>query len=57
MGAYLPDPEWVTETVRRTRAEQGLPPTIEDPVVLQRAADLMRPWFEKRAKEQRGSAA
>jgi hypothetical protein len=31
------------ETVRRTRAEQGLPPKIEDPVVLDTLAQLLAP--------------
>lgn len=30
----------VTELVRRTRAEQGLPPTVEDPAALNRVARI-----------------
>ncbi|GIG61419.1 hypothetical protein Lfu02_57910 [Longispora fulva] len=35
---YVPAPEWIAETTRRSRAEQGLPPTIEDPDTLEKAA-------------------
>lgn len=34
--------ETVPGFVARTRAEQGLPPKVADPVVLARIADLMR---------------
>ena len=37
------DPEIVRALVARTRAEQGLPPTITDPAVLARLAVLCRP--------------
>lgn len=37
------DPEVVRALVARTRAEQGLPPTITDPAVLARLAVLCRP--------------
>lgn len=36
-----PDPEVVRAWVARTRAAQGLPPTIEDPVVIARLAALL----------------
>ncbi len=52
------DPEWVAETVRRTRAEQGLPPTVEDAVALAVAAALLRPLLERAARREaeRGAA-
>lgn len=31
------------ELRRRTRAEQGLPPTVVDPTALRRVADVLRP--------------
>jgi hypothetical protein len=31
------------DLVRRSRAEQGLPPTISDPAVLARVIDLLAP--------------
>ncbi len=43
------DPEWVAEKVRRTRAEQGLPETVQDPVALATAAALLRPLLERAA--------
>lgn len=43
-----PDRAWVDETVRRTRAAQGLPPTVEDPAALRQAADLLRPLLTGR---------
>jgi predicted amidophosphoribosyltransferase len=45
-------PEWVAEKVRRTRAEQGLPPTVQDPVALVTAAELLRPLLERAATRQ-----
>ncbi|MGC5012602.1 hypothetical protein ACLQ2R_17700 [Streptosporangium sp. DT93] len=45
MAAYQVDREWVTAWVRRTRAEQGLPPVIEDPTALATIADLVRPYL------------
>ena len=39
----IPEPrESISEFVTRTRAEQGLPPTVEDPTTIQRALDLFR---------------
>jgi hypothetical protein len=35
----------ITELVRRTREEQGLPPSVTDPAVLDRAAGLLQPWL------------
>lgn len=35
-------PAHIVEIVTRTRAEQGLPPRITDPVVLRQVAELMR---------------
>ncbi|WP_326828740.1 hypothetical protein OIE13_22810 [Streptosporangium sp. NBC_01810] len=43
--AYEVDREWVAEWVRRTRAEQGLPPVVEDPSVLATIAALVRPYL------------
>ena len=37
------DPEKIRVIVSRTRAEQDLPPTIADPVVLRRLATLLAP--------------
>jgi hypothetical protein len=45
MAGYEVDREWVREWVRRTRAEQGLPPKVEDPATLAAAAVLILPWF------------
>jgi hypothetical protein len=41
MAGYEVDREWV----RRTRAEQGLPPKVEDPAALAAVAVLVLPWF------------
>ena len=38
--------EWITQSARRTRAEQSLPPTVTDPVVLDRVATLYGPWLD-----------
>ena len=40
--APRPDLEKVREIVRRSRAEQGLSPTIKDPIVLNRVAAIFR---------------
>jgi len=40
MGVKRPDPAVVAAWVARTRAAQGLPPVIEDPVVIARLAAL-----------------
>ncbi|MFF3443568.1 hypothetical protein [Streptosporangium sp. NPDC002721] len=45
MAAYQVDREWVAAWVRRTRAEQGLPPVIEDPTALATIAALVRPYL------------
>lgn len=45
MAAYQVDREWVSAWVKRTRAEQGLPPTIEDPAALATIAALVRPYL------------
>lgn len=53
----------ITELVRRTRVEQGLPPSVTDPVVLDRAAALLKPWLTEQpvaapvAGEEPGHAA
>lgn len=36
------DPTVIAEIVARTRAEQGLPPTISDPAVLARLAVMVQ---------------
>ena len=41
MGLKPPDPAVVRAWVERTRAEQGLPPTLEDPLVIARVAALL----------------
>ena len=41
--------EWVAESVRRTRAAQGLSATVTDPVALDQVATLVGSWFEERA--------
>ena len=41
MGVKPPDPEVVRAWVARTRAAQGLSPTIEDPVVIARLVALL----------------
>jgi hypothetical protein len=41
MGLKPPDPAVVRAWVERTRAEQGLPPTLEDPVVIARLVALL----------------
>jgi DNA-directed RNA polymerase specialized sigma24 family protein len=48
------DIDWdvIEEIVARTRAEQGLPRHVEDPVVLQKVADLIRePMLEMRRRK------
>lgn len=51
--------EALRERVARQRAAQGLPPTIEEPTVLQHVADLMRsvepPPTKRRRKRARAS--
>jgi hypothetical protein len=37
-----PDLDKVREIVFRSRAEQGLPPTVKDPIVLNRVAAIFR---------------
>lgn len=49
--------EWITQSVRRTRAEQGLPPTVTDPVVLDRVADLIGPALDDKAAQRPHEAA
>lgn len=46
--------EWLDESIRRTRAEQGLPPKVTDPVALDAIATLVRPWLDAK---NRGTAA
>jgi hypothetical protein len=41
MGLKPPDPAVVRGWVARTRAAQGLPPTLEDPVVIARLVALL----------------
>ncbi|GAA2990220.1 hypothetical protein GCM10017559_07790 [Streptosporangium longisporum] len=45
MAAYQVDRGWVAAWVKRTRAEQGLPPVIEDPAALATIAALVRPYL------------
>lgn len=43
MSEYTPpSPERMAEIVARERAEQGLPPTIEDPATLAEIAEVFR---------------
>lgn len=41
MGLKPPDPAVVRAWVERTRAAQGLPPTLDDPVVIARIVALL----------------
>jgi hypothetical protein len=41
MGLKPPDPAVVRAWVERTRLAQGLPPNLEDPVVIARVAALL----------------
>lgn len=51
---YIPDPQWVADTVARTRTEQGLHPTkAEDPLVYERTAALVGPWWDERAAQRK----
>lgn len=45
MAAYQVDRDWVAAWVARTRAEQGLPPVIEDRAALAAIALLARPYL------------
>lgn len=45
LEASVPEPDAVRagrELARRTRAEQGLPPKVEDPALLRRVARLLQ---------------
>lgn len=42
---YQVDREWVAAWVRATRAEQGLPPVVEDRAALAAIALLARPYL------------
>lgn len=58
-GGHVTD-EWLAESIRRTRAEQGLPPKVTDPVALDAIATHVRPWLDDRQDkppaEKRGAA-
>ena len=43
-----PSAEQISELVCRTRSEQGLPPTVTDPVALDQAASLLKPGLTER---------
>lgn len=47
------DPALIQALVSRTRAEQGLPPTITDPTVIGRLAVLCKPSVAGRAGGER----
>ena len=47
------DPTLIHSLVARTRAEQGLPPTITDPTVIARLAVLCKPSVAGRAGGER----
>lgn len=44
--------EWLAESIARTRAEQGLPPKVTDPVALDQIATLHRPWLDERREQE-----
>lgn len=50
-GRYVPDPERIARKVAETRAAQGLPEQITDPLVFDEIAALMRPCLEQQAAE------
>ena len=56
MSGYEVDREWLDAWLARTRAEQGLPRHVEDPVILASAAALVLPYFKaKGLMDQRAS--
>jgi hypothetical protein len=46
MAGFQVDPEWLDAWLARTRAEQGLPPVVEDPVALATVAALVLPYLK-----------
>jgi hypothetical protein len=53
--ARQPDPDVVRKVVA-TRAAQGLPPTVEDPAALERAAAALRAMAVDRQQRRRNAA-
>jgi hypothetical protein len=56
MGLKPPDPAVVRAWIERTRLAQGLPPTLEDPVVIARLVALL-PQARQTGSTRAGSKA
>ena len=60
-GDYAADPDaWADARRVETRATQGLPPQVSDPVAVAQIAANVGPWLEEqekgRGEEKRGAA-
>lgn len=49
------DDDAIREWVVKTRAKQGLPPTVQDPVVLERIAAIFRTVPKEKAAQRRAA--
>jgi hypothetical protein len=52
---YAADPDgWADRRRAETRAEQGLPPVVTDPVAITQIAASVGPWLDQQAEHESG---